>query len=140
MADAAHEWAIVQAVKARLQTIHVASGYRTDAGSDVRDEPGEYIDLASPRVTIFSGGTKRGAQANQREFVLILESAVPVTLADAHAAIVAMAADNEDALTNERLPLPNALPLKFEETLYLDRPEGVAAMVAQQMFTAEYRR
>jgi hypothetical protein len=139
MADTPHSWAILQALQVRLQTIAIASGYRTDAGADVRLEPSQLE--AGARITLYSGGTVAVDPANpkQREFTLIAEAVVPITIDNAHAQVVAIAEDVEQAL-DVFAPMPGALPLRFRESLILDRPEGLPAMAAQLMFTTEYRR
>lgn len=141
MADTPRSWAILEALQVRLQTISVASGYRTEAGADVRIEPSKEA-LTAPRVTLYSGGTIRPDDANtagEREFTLVVEATVPVDLDDAHALVVAIAEDIEQAL-DAYLPQPLALPLRFQESLFLDRPEGIAAMAAQLLFITRYRR
>jgi hypothetical protein len=139
MADTARSWAILQALQLRLQQIAADAGYRTDAGTDVRLEPSQLG--AGPRITLYSGGTVAPDPVNprEREFTLIAEAVVPTTLDDAHAQVVAIAEDIEQAL-DTYLPMPGALPLRFHESLILDRPEGVAAMAAQLLFTTRYRR
>ncbi|GAB3755175.1 hypothetical protein [Lysobacter olei] len=138
MAETARSWAVLQALQARLQGITVDAGYRTDAGADVRLEPSQ-LDAGAPRITLYSGGTVRGEQASEREFTLVAEAMVPTDLDDAHALVVAIAEDIEQAL-DAYTPMPQALPLRFQESLFLDRPEGIPAMVAQLMFITRYRR
>lgn len=139
MADTPRSWAILAALQARLEEISVASGYRTNAGADVRLEPSQ--QGAGTRITLYSGGTVASSDINpkQRQFTLIAEAVVPCEVDDAHARVVAMAEDIEQAL-DAYLPMPNALPLRFHESVILDRPEGMPVMAAQLMFTTEYRR
>jgi hypothetical protein len=140
MADTPRTWAILQALQLRLQGITVAAGYRTDAGQDVRLEPSDLGD--APSITLYSGATTRpedARAAGERDFTLIVEAQVPVALGDAHAQAVALAEDIEDALEGY-VPMPSALPLRFQESLFLDRPDGVAAMAVQIMFTTRFRR
>ena len=140
MADTPRSWAILKALQARLQTISVAGGYRTNAGADVRLEPSQLE--SAPRITLYTAATTRPDDARapgEREFTLIVEAQVPCDLDDAHAQVVAIAEDIEQAL-DTYLPMPGALPLQFQESLYLDRPDGVAAMAAQLMFVTRYRR
>lgn len=140
MAETARNWAIKQALQVRLQQITVAGGYRTDAGADVRLERSQ-LETQAPRITIFSGGTvgKGRAQRNQREFTLIVEAVVPVDIDDAAFLTDAIAEDIEDAL-DMYVAMPAALPLAFEESLFLDRPDGMPVSAVQVMFTTEYRR
>lgn len=141
MADTPRTWTILQALQLRLQGISVAGGYRTDAGDDVRLEPSDVVG-AAPSITLYSGATTRPDDARaqgEREFTLIVEAQVPVALGNAHAVAVALAEDVEQALDGY-VPMPEAMPLRFQESLFLDRPDGVAAMVVQIMFTTRYRR
>lgn len=140
MADAPRTWAILETLQARLQQIAVANDYRTNAGTDVRLEPSQLGD--APRITLYSAATTRpddSRAAGEREFTLIVEAQVPVSLGDAHELVVAIAEDIEQAL-DAQLLLPDALPLQFQESLFLDRPDGVAAMAAQLMFVTRFRR
>lgn len=139
MADTPRTWAILQALQVRLATIAVDAGYRTNAGADVRLEPSQLE--AAPRITLYSGGTAATDPANprEREFTLVAEAVVPTSIDNAHALIVAIAEDIEQAL-NTFAPMPQALPLRFHESLILDRPDGVPAMAAQLMFTTRFRR
>jgi hypothetical protein len=117
-------WAIKQALQARLQQILVSNDYRTDAGADVRLEKSQ-LPGDAPRITIFSGTNvgKGRAQRNQREFALIVEATVPVALENAAFLTDAIAEDIEDALDGF-VAMPEALPLAFEESLYLDCPKA----------------
>lgn len=140
MADTPRTWAILEVLRARLQQISVANNYRTNAGADVRLEPSQLG--SGPSITLYTASTTRPDDARapgEREFTLIVEAQVPVSLDDAHAMVVAIAEDIEQAL-DAYLPQPLALPLQFLESLYLDRPDGVAAMAAQLMFVTRFRR
>ena len=64
---------------------------------------------------------------------------VPVKPGDAQQRIVETIADIEDALDGYA-QAPLALPLQFQESVLLDRPDGVAAMAAQVLFGTRYRR
>jgi CTP:molybdopterin cytidylyltransferase MocA len=134
-------WAIKQALQSRLQQILVANDYRTDAGADVRLEKSQLPATDAPRITIFSGTNagKGRAQRNQREFAMVVEATVPVTLENAAFLTDAIAEDIEDAL-DEFVAMPGALPLVFEESLYLDCPEGMPVMAVQLMYGTEFRR
>lgn len=141
MASTPRTWAILQTLQARLQEVSVANGYRTDAGLDVRLERSEEV-AAVPFLVLYSGSNVWPDDARtrgEREFTLIVEAHVPVALADAHERVVAITEDIEDALT-DYLQQPLALPLSFEESLFLDTPAGLPVMVSQTMFTTRYRR
>lgn len=140
MADTPRPWAILEALQVRLQTIAVDAGYRTDAGDDVCLEPSQLG--ARPRITLYTAATTKPDDARapgEREFTLIVEAQVPVALDDAQRLVVDIAEDIEQAL-DTYLPMPGALPLQFLESLFLDRPDGVAAMAAQLMFVTRFRR
>lgn len=139
MAETPRTWAIMLALQARLQQITVAGGYRTDAGADVRLEKSQLA--AAPRLTIFGGGTAHpdNTLRNEREFTVIVEAQVPAELDNAQEQIIAIAEDVEQAL-DAFVAMPNALPLEFHESLVLDQPEGLSAMVVQMMFSTRYRR
>lgn len=140
MADVPRTWQILEAALARLQTITVAGGYRTNAGADVRLEPSADA-LSAPRLTLYSVSTvhPEGRPPNEREFTMVIEALVPAAFDAAHAQVVKIAEDIEQAL--DRLVLmPNALPLQFQESLFLDRPDGMPVMAAQLMFATGYRR
>lgn len=140
MAETAPVWAILLAMQARLQEITVANGYRTDAGGDVRLE--ESILDAGQRITLYAANRVRPGDArskSEREFTIIVEGQIPVDLDNTQELIVALDADIEQAL-EAYLPLPTALPLEFQESIVLPRPDGVPAMVVQHMYTTRYRR
>lgn len=141
MADTPRTWQILAALQTRLQAIYIAGGYRTDAGNDVRLEPSSET-LSAPRITIYTASTVRPDDARapgEREFTLVVEAAVPVAVDNAHRKIVDMAEDIEQAVDGVVL-MPDALPLRFAESLFLDRPDGMPAMAAQLMFTTRFRR
>lgn len=141
MADPARDWLILQNLQARLQEITIANGYRSDAGNDVRLEPARTPPM-SPMLTIYSAGRifPQDARAKgEREFTLVVEARVPTSLANAQETAIAIDADLEQAL-DEYLPQPLALPLAFEESMVLDRPDGLAEVVVQQSYTTRYRR
>lgn len=139
MADTPRTWAIMQALQARLQQIRVANGYRTDAGADVRLEKSQLG--TGTRLTVYAGQVTRpdGTLRNEREFTVVVEGTVPVELDDAQQLIVALAEDVEDVL-DPFVAMPNALPLTFHESLFLDCPEGMPAMAVQLMFGTRFRR
>ena len=140
MADTPRNWAILEASQARLQEILVVNDYRTDAGADVQLEPSQLGD--SPRITLYSGTTVKPEDARHpgdREFTFVVEALVPAGLDGAHRMVVDIAEDIEQSL-DTLLLLPDALPLQFQESLFLERPDGVAAMAVQIMFSTRYRR
>lgn len=140
MAEQARGTQIRQAVAAQLRTILVANGYRTDAGADVRVEPTKLDTLQATRITVFPGSKVWPSDAqikSEREYAFVVEVAVPVSLETPVYECEAVEADCEQALA--KLLLPDALPPQFSESVILDRPDGVAAMVLQVMYTTRYR-
>lgn len=141
MAEPARDWLILRNLKARLAEITIANGYRTEAGNDVRLEAARTPPLA-PMITLYSGGRTfpQDARAKgERLFSVIVEARIPAQLDNAQEVAIAIDADIEQAL-DEYLPQPLALPLAFEESIVLDRPDGVAEVVVQQMYSTRYRR
>lgn len=141
MADTPRGWAILQTLQARLQTVTVANGYRTDLGMDVRLERNQQTPI-EPYVVIYSGAKVRPDDARtkgEREFTMIVEAHVPTALTDAHRKVVDITEDIEDAL-DAYLQQPLALPLDFIEAAYLDAPDGLPVMASQSLFATRYRR
>ena len=142
MADAARQWQILTTLQTRLQGITVAGGYRTNVGADVRLEEAQFLAGDPDRVNLYAGNTVRPDDARskgERAFNVIVEVYVSTSHDDAQARVVAAAEDIEDIL-DAYLPQPAALPLSFEECIYLDGPAGVEALVAQITFATRYRR
>ncbi len=142
MADTPVPWAILELVRACLQTVRKSAGYRTDIGRDVRLEPAPFDPSDAPRLTLYpltSVFPDDARSVGERGFSFVVEALVPVRSDNAQQRIVEAMADIEDALAGfEQAPL--ALPLQFQESVLLDRPDGVAAMAAQLLFGTRYRR
>ncbi len=141
MADTAKVTLIREALAARLQIISVANGFRTDIGTDVRTEPSKWEIDDGTRITIFSAARNLPADARsrtERELQIIVEIVVPVTQGNELAMCDAAEADVEDAIY-DFLQMPMALPLQVTESITLDRPDGLAAIVIQMMMSTRYR-
>lgn len=141
MADKARTYQILEVLQARLQQIQVANGYRTDAGNDVRIEESKEPAQA-PRITLYAGSRVRPDRAgsrSEREFTLMVEARIPADLGGLQETATAIDEDIEQAL-DEYLPQPLALPLQFDESIILDRPDGLAEVVVTQMYSTRYRR
>lgn len=135
-------WAILELVKTRLGTVRKTNGYRTDAGRDVRLEPAPFDPNDAPRLTLYPLTTlypDDARSAGERGYTFVVEALMPVRLDNAQHRIVETIADIEDALDGF-VQAPLALPLQFQESVLLDRPDGVAAMAGQVMFGTRYRR
>jgi hypothetical protein len=142
MTDVPRTWAILETLADRLRQIRKVNGYLTDAGADVRLEPSQFDPDDAPRITLYSLATIAPDDArslSEREFTLVVEAIYPTCLDNAHRAIVDMGADIEQAI-EAYLQQPGALPLRFRESLILERPDGIAAMAMQIMFNTRYRR
>lgn len=135
-------WAILELVQTRLRTVRRANDYRTDAGRDVRLEPAPFDPNDAPRLALYPLTTlypDDARSAGERGYTFVVEALVPVRLDNAQQRIVETIADIEDALDGF-VQAPLALPLQFQESVLLDRPDGVAAMAGQVMFGTRYRR
>ena len=142
MGETPTPWAILEVVQARLRTLRKAGGYRTDAGRDVRLEPAPFDPGDATRITLYPLTMlypEDARSAREREFTFVVEALVPVRIDNAQQRIVETIADIEDALDGFA-QAPLALPLQFQESMLLDRPDGVAAMAAQVLFGSRYRR
>ncbi len=142
MADTPIPWAILELVQARLRIIRRANDYRTDAGRDVRLEPAPFDPNDTARLTLYPLASVLPDDAgspNERGFTFVVEALVPVRIDNAQQRIIETIADIEDALDGYT-QAPLALPLQFQESVLLDRPDGIAAMAAQVMFGTRYRR
>lgn len=141
MADPARSRVILLGTRDRLQTILTAGGYHTDAGLDVRVEESQGACTA-PFVSIWTAAVIKpdDARANgERELTFIIEGQVPASLADARERNELMADDIERCLDGFNPP-GSALPLAFSETVFLDRPDGLAVVACQCMFSTRFRR
>ncbi|MBS0218082.1 MAG: hypothetical protein JSR63_07830 [Proteobacteria bacterium] len=142
MANQAEGTAIRLAIQAKLQTITVAAGYRTDIGLNVVTEAKRWVPADGPRVTVFPGHKMRPQDAigrpTEREFRHVIEVLIPADYDTAAAQVEAAEADIEDALRGYPL-MPNATPSLFEESMVLERPDGVPAMALQMIRVLRYR-
>mgnify|MGYP003449384523 FL=1 len=142
MAEMPIPWAILEMVQTRLRTVRKANDFRTDAGRDVRLEPAPFDPNDAVRLTLYPLTTLHpddARSAGERGYTFVVEALVPVRLDNAQQRIVETIADIEDALDGF-VQAPLALPLQFQESVLLDRPDGVAAMAAQLLFGTRYRR
>ncbi|MBX3713030.1 MAG: hypothetical protein KF800_13805 [Lysobacter sp.] len=108
----------------------------------MRLEPAAFDPNDSARLTLYPLASilPDGAQSTaERGFTFVVEALVPIRLDNAQARIVDTIADIEDALDGHS-QAPLALPLQFQESVLLDRPDGIAAMAAQVLFGTRYRR
>ncbi len=133
----------MQATAERLALIRTSTGARTDLGADVRMEaqPFDPSDTTG-RITLYVASVVRpdGARSpGERELTLIIELTVPASWDAAQATTLDATEDVEDML-GDWLPFNGALPLRFHESIFLDRPDGMPCIVTQMMFGTGWRR
>ncbi|CBA14764.1 hypothetical protein [Xanthomonas albilineans] len=144
MADTAPmAWRIMQATAERLRLIRTSDGARTDLGADVRLEaqPFDPSDTTG-RITLYTASVVHpdGARSpSERELTLIIELTVPAAWDAAQATTLGAAEDVEDML-GDWMPFNGALPLRFRESIFLERPDGMPCIVTQMMFGTGWRR
>jgi hypothetical protein len=142
MAEPAPSWTALQQIARRLEHIRLDDGYRTDMGAAVALEPAQYPDEHALGLTLTSLAIVRDEQqpmGRYRVLRALVEATIPVTLADAQARAHAVAADLEEAL-EAPLPLPGALPLRLEDIVILERPEGLPVIAVQLIVNVRYHR
>ncbi|MBN8261176.1 MAG: hypothetical protein J0L59_02505 [Xanthomonadales bacterium] len=144
MADAPSK-AILEALAAALRTITVANGYRTDLGLNVRTERSETGLPAAPRCTVAVTGKVKAPNGQQRPskgrgIRGVIEFEVPASYADAAAQVLAADEDIDRLLTDVYTQMPDALPVEYDETIFLDRPEGFPVIAAEVHWSTGYRR
>lgn len=136
------KWQILQTLAERLRTIKTVNGFTTDAGDCVCLEARQMLDSDCPTITVFAGPANlpdNAGSRGEREFTVIIETSVPVSLETAQQQLILMMEDIETAL-DAYMQQPMALPLKFVEDVILDRPDGLPVMACQQLFVTRYRR
>lgn len=143
MADAPVR-AIVDALAEALRGITKANGYRTDMGNHVHTERSESGFPTVERVTVVPLGKKRVDQEDRspsrgRE----LEGAIEVTVPSSYANAMALVIDAEediDTCLSRYHQMPDALPVRYEEAEFGDRPEGLPVALVAVRWTTAYRR
>lgn len=135
---------IVDALADVLRGITVVNGYNTDLGADVRTERKEVGIPTAPRCVVSCVGKHRPDNDGQRRpgvgRVLrgVIEFEVPASYANAMSTVYA-ADDDIDRCLRSYHQIPAALPVSYEETTFLDRPEGFPVIAAQIHWTTGYR-
>lgn len=142
MADAPIQQ-IVDALADALRDITIANGYRTDLGTTVETERRQTMLPSALRCSV-SCTNKIRAEGGQsrpkvgRDVRGMIEIEVPASMEDAAAQVYAADDDVERCLQAHSL-LPGALPVEYEETVFLDRPEGVPVVAAQIFWRTGFR-
>jgi hypothetical protein len=88
---------------------------------------------------LWNANIVRAGIPSERELTVIIEGQLPVSLANAHGLIEALADDIERSLDGFKPPAA-ALPMKFSETVFLEKPDGLPVMACQSMFETGFRR
>ncbi|QDH70847.1 hypothetical protein [Marilutibacter alkalisoli] len=143
MADAPTQ-AILEALADALRGITTANGYHTDLGLNVRTERTETGIPTAQRCTVAVVNklrTERGQQRPSRGRALrgVIEIEVPASFTDSMARVL-LAEDDVDRRLSEYHQMPDALPVQYEETVFLDRPEGMPVVAAEIQWTTGYTR
>lgn len=144
MADAPTT-AIVEALAQALRTITVANGYRTDLGLNVLTERTQTGVPAAPTCTVsiinkVRSGDGKSRPDNGRGLQGIIEYMLPSSFANATANAYAADDDIDRLLTDVYTQMPGALPVQYEETIFLDKPEGMPVVAAEIHWSTGYRR
>lgn len=135
---------IVDALAQALRGITIANNYNTDLGLNVLTERAQSPIPAEPRATVvvtnkFTSEDGDRRPGNGRGVRGLIEFEVPASYGDAMARVIAADEDVERLLSIYH-QMPNALPVKYDETVFLDRPEGVPAVGAQIYWSTGFRR
>ncbi|HHA2894669.1 hypothetical protein E5C33_07570 [Stenotrophomonas maltophilia] len=131
---------IVQAVVARLRLI-AGAGYHTNIGKHVHDEPTWYIPEGEPCVVVFDASkVKSGDRGvrSEREYVGLIEATIPCSMENAARTRRLADADIEQVLDGWIWDT-GALPLQVEESVFLDKPDGLQVIALQVTFSTRYR-
>lgn len=143
-------WQILQAIAAALALISTANGYRTDIGANVSleavQDPAatkEGIVLGTLAITRPNLPDNKNPNLQQRSFDFIVEAAVPISPSDGVVPAFQRMHDVIEDIEQALDPMPlvkGALRPQFSEIAILDRPNGLNAVVAQCIFSVDYRR
>lgn len=136
---------IVDALAEALRRITVANGYNTDLGLNVRTERSEAGIPSAQRCTVAitnkmretSGQNRPG---NGRVLRGVIEIEVPASYDTAMAVALRAEEDVDRLLTVTYSQMPDALPVQWEEAVYLDRPEGLPVVAVEIHWSTGFRR
>jgi hypothetical protein len=132
---------IVQAVAERLRGIQKAAGFHTDLGAVVRTEPSWQVPEDAAQITVYDSWKTGGgnpAVRSEREYRGVIEATLPCSWDDAALQRRLVDADIEQALAGW-IWQTGALPLQVEESIFLDRPDGLAVVAVQVAYSARWR-
>ena len=136
---------ILDALAQALRQILISNQYNTDIGANVRTERTETGIPAVARCTVAVTGKQRGASGTQRpagarQVRGVIELEVPASYTNAMAEVLKAEQDVDHLLTNVYSQMPSALPVQWEEAIFLDRPEGMPVVAAEIHWSTGYRR
>lgn len=135
--------AIVEAVATALEGIRIANGYHTDLGASVQRERLQTGLPTALRCTVACTNKVRAEEGARRPAVGralrgVIEIELPASYKDAMATIYAADEDIDSCLRRYH-QMPGALPVNYEETVFLDRPEGMPVVAAEIHWSTGYR-
>lgn len=149
MAKPSASWAIILALQTELQKISLASGFLTDAGSNVWVTDAQRPQDEALGLMIYSesitGTEDQRPGKPVREISLLVEFAIGTDLDDAQQQAHQVIEDIEVCLANYAAaqaarPAYQQLPMVVRDIAILDRPEGQAVVAGQARITAGYFR
>lgn len=142
MADKAPVEDIVDALADALRGILQSADYFTDLGRDVLTERSER-PAGALRCTVAATNKVRsddGKQrpANGRGVRGVIEIEIPTSYTDAMRTIY-RAEEDIDRCLRQYHQMPGALPVSYEEAVFLDKPEGLPVCGAEIHWQTGYR-
>lgn len=134
---------IVKALAKVLEGITIATGYNTDTGLNVRTERRQVGLPDAPVCTVACTSKVRGGDGKTRPDVGrmlrgVIEIEVPASYADALERVYT-ADEDIDRCLRAYHQMPDALPVTYDETIFLDRPEGMPVCAAEIHWSTAYR-
>ena len=134
---------IVDTLADALRGITVANGYNTDLGTNVRTERKQGGLPDAPVCTVACTSKVRGEDGKTRPNVGrmirgVIEFEVPDGYADALAHVYT-ADEDIDRCLRQYHQMPGALPVSYDETIFLDRPEGLPVCAAEIHWSTAYQ-
>lgn len=134
---------IVDTLADALREIRQDNGYSTDLGAAVNTEWSENSAKAL-RCTVVAreksrteGGQNRPATGRFVRGVIAIE--VPVTMEHSQQMIY-RAEQDVDRCLSKYFQMPQALPVIYEESIFMEQPEGAPVRVAEIVWSTGYRR
>lgn len=135
---------IVDALAAALRGVTIANGYNTDLGAAVLTERTQTGLPTAARCTVACTNKMRtesgkNRPAGGRGLRGVIEFELPTSFPNALATVYA-ADEDIDRCLREYHQMPDALPVQYEETVFLDRPEGMPVVAAEIHWSTSYHK